>query len=179
MIVTLNGWPGVGKLTVAVELATLLQGRFLDNHSVINVAKLLTDYGTDDYYDTIRSVRDVAFKAIKNLPPTLPVIMTTALAASGPRAFAEEYWASVRTLARERGSKLFLVTLNCERKVHFERIQSPSRRDLHKMSEPDMVKNAMSRQLITDGADYRCSIDNTALEPKDCAQAIFDWIRRF
>jgi shikimate kinase len=44
MIVSLNGWPGVGKLTVGLELADILEGRLLDSHTVFNVAIALTDY---------------------------------------------------------------------------------------------------------------------------------------
>jgi shikimate kinase len=123
MIVVLNGWPGVGKLTVGLELASLLNGRLLDNHSVLNVAKLLTDYGSDAYYEAIRDVRDVAFRIIKSLPSAVPVIMTTALAYGGPKSFAEEYWASIEALASEENRDIFLVALTCDLEVQAKRIE--------------------------------------------------------
>jgi shikimate kinase len=43
MIISLNGWPGVGKLTVGLELADILEGRLLDSHTLLfNVAITLT-----------------------------------------------------------------------------------------------------------------------------------------
>ena len=38
MIVHINGWPGVGKLTVAREVARRLSARLLDNHTLHDVA---------------------------------------------------------------------------------------------------------------------------------------------
>jgi shikimate kinase len=38
MLINLNGWPGVGKLTVGRILAKTLGGRLLDNHTLLNVA---------------------------------------------------------------------------------------------------------------------------------------------
>ena len=38
MIIHLNGLPGVGKLTIARELALRLGAHVLDSHSIYNVA---------------------------------------------------------------------------------------------------------------------------------------------
>jgi cytidylate kinase len=46
MIIHFNGWPGVGKYTVAKIVANRLGLRFLDNHTLLNIAIALTDRGT-------------------------------------------------------------------------------------------------------------------------------------
>lgn len=61
MIISLNGWPGVGKLTTGLELADLLGARLLDNHSMFNIAIALTDYPSPAYYAAVHAVRDLAF----------------------------------------------------------------------------------------------------------------------
>jgi shikimate kinase len=38
MLINLDGWPRVGKLTVGRVLAMALGGRLLDNHTLLNVA---------------------------------------------------------------------------------------------------------------------------------------------
>ncbi|UUP18448.1 hypothetical protein [Nitratireductor thuwali] len=40
----MNGYPGVGTLTIGRELATLISGRLLDIHTVYNVAFVLTEF---------------------------------------------------------------------------------------------------------------------------------------
>ncbi len=42
MIIHFNGWPGVGKYTVAKIVANRLGLRFLDNHTLLNIAIALT-----------------------------------------------------------------------------------------------------------------------------------------
>jgi broad-specificity NMP kinase len=58
VIVHLNGWPGVGKLTVARLLAPRLQARLIDNHLLHDVA--IRCAGIDDrarwpLYETVRA----------------------------------------------------------------------------------------------------------------------------
>ena len=91
MIISINGWPGTGKLTVALELADRINARLLDNHSIFNVAIALTDYGTPAYYDAARAVRDIAFKQVLTLEPGISVILTNVIATGGPSDFAHEH----------------------------------------------------------------------------------------
>jgi predicted kinase len=60
MLIQLNGWPGVGKLTIARRLAERLSARVLDNHSIYNVAFALTKPRSPEFYETVRAVREVA-----------------------------------------------------------------------------------------------------------------------
>ena len=87
MIIFLNGWPGVGKLTVARHLVAATGGRLLDAHTIYNVAFYLTEFRTPVFYETVRKVRDIAFDRVVELPPRTPVVMTNAFAAVriGPR----------------------------------------------------------------------------------------------
>jgi cytidylate kinase len=62
MILQINGWPGVGKLTVGRIIAKELGGRLLDNHTIYNPAFALTEFRSPAFYDTVRAVRDVAFQ---------------------------------------------------------------------------------------------------------------------
>ena len=178
MILSINGWPGVGKLTVGSEIADRLGGRLLDNHTIINVAKALTDYGSPAYYDAIRSVRDVAFQCVSALPRHVPVILTNVIATGSPGDFAEEYWRTIRSLAVKRRTPLLSVALDCEPTEQARRIVSAERRALKKMREQaDIVNVRIRRSLFDDGADYCISIDNTDLSPAQCAEKIIAWAR--
>ena len=74
MIVHINSYPGVGKLTIGRALADLIGGKLLDNHSVFNVAFALTEFRSPAFYDTVRAVREIAYRRILELPRAVPVV---------------------------------------------------------------------------------------------------------
>ena len=49
MIVNLSGWPGVGKLTTARELSKLINGKLLDNHTLLNIGRALASDGSPEF----------------------------------------------------------------------------------------------------------------------------------
>ena len=44
MLVHINSYPGVGKLTIGRALANQIGGKLLDNHSIYNIAFALTEF---------------------------------------------------------------------------------------------------------------------------------------
>ena len=178
VLISINGWPGVGKLAVALDLADRLHARLLDNHTLFNVAIALTEYGSAAYYDAARSVRDIAFGLLLALPPETPVIFTNVIATGGPAGFAEEHWQAIRDLAARRKSLLFSVTLQCEMAEQQRRIISPQRRAHRKMRDPALVPILRDTRLLFDeGADHRIVIDNTRISSAKCADEIASWVR--
>ena len=155
MIIFLNGWPGVGKLTVARHLVAAISGRLLDAHTIYNVAFYLTEFRTPAFYDTVRKVRDIAFDRVAELPPSTLVVMTNAFAADSD--WAIENWRAVKGLADRRGSKLFFVELDCSSAENERRIQLEDRELLGKPREPSLVADMrLSRSLLrpTDAAYF-------------------------
>ena len=176
MIIFLNGWPGVGKLTVARELVATMSGKLLDAHTIYNVAFYLTEFRSPAFYETVRKVRDVAFDRVAELPPLTPVVMTNAFAAES--SWAAENWNAVRALADRRGSKLFFVELDCSQAENERRIQLEDRALLGKPREAARVaETRTSRSLLrpTD-ADHLLCLDNTGLSAHACAHQIAAWV---
>ena len=79
MIVVLNGYPGVGKLTIGRELATLLKARLVDIHTLYNLAFALTEFRTPEFRETVRRVEAIADELIALLPSDTPIVFTTVL----------------------------------------------------------------------------------------------------
>jgi hypothetical protein len=176
MIIFLNGWPGVGKLTVARHIVTATGGRLLDAHTIYNVAFYLTEFRTPTFYETVRKVRDIAFERVAELPPRIPVVMTNAFTTES--TWAEENWKSVRVLADKRGSKLFFVELDCSPAENERRIQFEDRGLLGKPRDPSLITDTrQSRTLLrpTD-VNHLLFLDNTSLSPQDCASKIAAWV---
>lgn len=177
MIINLNGWPGVGKLTIGLELADLLGARLLDNHSLLNIAIALTDYPSPAYYETARALRDLAFGCALALPPGTPLILTSVNATGGSTGFAEEHWTAVRKLANDRRVPLISITLECRADERARRVAQPGRRVSKKIRDPALVDRMTAhRTLFDDGADYRHAVDTTIDDANSCARQIAAWI---
>jgi hypothetical protein len=175
MIIHINGYPGVGKLSVARVLAAALQGRLLDNHTICNVAFALTAFKSDAYYRTIRAVRDVAYEQVMALPSSEPIILTNAHTANS--AWGRENWAATCELARRRGTPLMSVILDCELEENLRRMQSPERQPARKLIDPAANSAALERLEILDlPCDHRFRLDVTGLSPEAAAQAILAWL---
>lgn len=80
MIIVLNGYPGVGKLTIGQELISRISGRLLDIHSVYNVAFALTEFKSPEFIETVEKIEAIAHDLIRKLPAEMPVVLTTVLA---------------------------------------------------------------------------------------------------
>lgn len=157
----------------------MLRARLLDNHSLFNVAIALTDFGTFEPYAAARAVREIAFHYARGLPAGTRLILTNVIASGGANGFAEEHWQAVRDLARDRRAPLASITLFCDPVEHAERIVAPERRLNKKMRDAAQIAHvAASRSLFDQGADFRTSIDTTAISAEACAERIAAWLQQ-
>ncbi|RYD39845.1 MAG: hypothetical protein EOP83_36150, partial [Verrucomicrobiaceae bacterium] len=111
MLVVLNGYPGVGKLTIAQELASLLGGRLLDIHTVYNVAFALTEFKSPDFMRTVEQIEAIAYGLVRKLPDQMPVVMTTVLA--GESEWGDAEWDRLVDLGRDR-PPFCVVHVHCD-----------------------------------------------------------------
>ena|SRR5689334_5488099 len=176
MIIFINGWPGVGKLTVARQLVAAMDGRLLDAHTIYNVAFYLTEFRSPAFYETVRGVRDIAFDRVADLPAAVPVVMTNAFATGSD--WAQENWNAVRALADRQGAKLFFVELDCSAAENQRRIQFEDRGLLGKPRDPSLIveKRQLRSLLRPADADHLLCLDNTSLSPQACADEIVAWV---
>ena len=182
MIIHINGYPGVGKLTVARLLADRLGAKLLDNHSIYDIALSLTEFKPDAYYETLRATRSIAYERILELPKSVPVILTNAHASDS--AWGNECWDAVIDLARKRKTQLYVVVMECSATENARRIQDPERDEKRKPRDANMFKgNIDGPPLLDRGGDELMRFDSTNLSPRDSAQLIGRWIesrsRRF
>src|SRR5919112_4990933 len=61
-LVFIYGPPGVGKLSVAKELARLTGYKLFDNHVSIRCAQSVFDFGTKPFWRIVGAVRDAVFE---------------------------------------------------------------------------------------------------------------------
>ncbi len=175
MIVHINGWPGVGKLTVAREVARKLGARMLDNHTLHDVAMRLCDRGTEDYWTLYYQVRDVAYRRIRTIPPAESLVMTNALVAESDRE--REAWDAVKSLAVARSATLIAINLECSLEENVRRVRSEERRHRKLIDPEPLIEWRSKYTLLTDGATASLTIDNSSRGPEQVADEIVAFAR--
>ncbi len=175
MLIVLNGYPGVGKLTIGQALAERLDARLLDNHSIYNVAFALTEFRSEAFYKAVRDVQGIADPLIRALPREVPVILTDILTERSSRS--AELWKRIAALAADRGP-LFMVHLLCDLEENRRRIESPERRAKRKPQDPELATRNHAGGAALSGATLeRClQLDVTALAAPEAARIIADWV---
>jgi hypothetical protein len=175
VIIHINSYAGVGKLTIASALAELIGARLLDNHSIYNVAFALTEFRSPQFYDTVRAVRDIAYRRVLDLPASVPIILTNWYSRGSD--WGNENWDEIIALARKRGSRLHIVVLHCAPEENARRIQSSDRAAKRKPRDPGMVAaNRNGRELLDRGGDRLLHLDVTNLSAEAAATEIARWV---
>ncbi len=176
MFIHLNGWPGVGKLTVARAIVARTGGRLLDNHTIANVAFSVTEFLSPAFYETDRAVRDIAYRRVRDIDPSVCVVLTNLLRQTPS---SEETWSAITNLARERGSPLFAVTLDCSPEENLRRLTAPHRAEMHKLTDGAALADLRAGIALSgqDG-ERRLRIDATNLSAEVCADRILNWVRQ-
>jgi hypothetical protein len=174
VIIVLNGYPGVGKLTIGRELISMISGRLLDIHSVYNVAFALTEFKSPEFIATVEKIEAIAHDLILALPPEIPVVLTTVLAGTSDWGDAE--WQRIVQLGRVRGP-LLVVHIHCDLDENIRRIEAPGRGAKRKPRDGDMARRNHARGETLAGMDETnlLRLDVTGLSPTDAATEIATW----
>ena len=170
MIVHLNGWPGVGKLTVARLLAPRLQARLIDNHLLHDVA--IRCAGIDDpaRWPLYEAIRAAAYRVLAERPRAETFVMTNALCVGSPREC--ESWRQVVTLAETRAVPLVPVVLEADDVVLRSRVQRLERQG-RKLTDPNaLVEMIRCDRLLKPDVPERLDLDTTHLAAAAAAAAI-------
>ncbi len=177
MIIVLNGYPGVGKLTIGQKLAALLNGRLLDIHTVYNVAFALTTFRTPAFMETVEKIEAIAHDLIHQLPPHEPVVLTTVIA--GESDWGDAEWNRLVALGDAR-PPFCVVHISCSLDENINRIQSAGRDQKSKPRDPDMARRNQTQAQPLAGlqAANLLQLDTTALSADEAAQAISQWVQK-
>lgn len=170
MIIHLNGWPGVGKLTIGRLLATDLGARLIHNHLLHDVAIGCTSINDPARWPLYEAVRSAAYQTLAERPANETFVMTNALCAGAPRE--REAWNHVVDLAIARNVPLIPIVLVADIEENARRVQQADRIG-RKLADSQVLKQAMATDCIQepDVAELLV-LDVTRLEPDAAAAAI-------
>ena len=176
----LIGNPGVGKLTIGMELVGQTGARLVDNHSINNVIfNLINQDGTTPLpagiWSRVGQVRAAVLETIVNIsPPELSFVFTNFMRGEDPAEYA--IFLEFVGIADARGSLYVPVLLSCETPELVTRIVRPDRRERMKLIDP--VEGARLNDHVppfqTDHPNA-LALDVTRRAPADAVRAILEW----
>ena len=168
-LIFLYGLPGVGKLTVARELAKLTGFRIFHNHLAVDLVKSVFEFGSLEFVELREKIwLDVFSRAVAaNLNG---LIFTFAPERTVRDGFIEK----TREVVEASGGEVLFVELKCSTEELERRIEHPSRQRFGKLSSA-----AQFRELNEAGAFVyegrpaaRLVLDTTELSASDAAGRI-------
>ena len=168
-LIFLHGLPGVGKLTVARELAKLNGFRIFHNHLVVDLVESVFEFGSPPFVELREKVwLEVFSQAVAaNLDG---LIFTFAFDRTVRRSFIK----NTREVIESSGGEVLFVELRCSAEELERRIEQPSRRRFGKLSSVGRFRELKEAGAFVDPGipTERLIVDTTELSASDAASLI-------
>ena len=168
-VIFLHGLPGVGKLSVARELAKLTGFRIFHNHLAVDLAESVFEFGSLPFVELRERVWLEVFSraAAANLDG---LIFTFAFDRTVQGSFIE----NAREVIESSGGEVLFVELRCSTEELERRIEHPSRQRFGKLSSVEWFRELKEAGAFVDPGipAERLVVDTTELSASDAAGLI-------
>ncbi|GAA1363513.1 AAA family ATPase [Catellatospora chokoriensis] len=175
-LIYLLGYPGVGKYTIAAEIATMTGAVVVDNQLMNHpVLALLGWDGVSilprETWRYVAQIRETLLKALEDLASrTISHVLTNALE-DGPESAA--VFARIRQVAATRDAVFLPVMLTCDPAEQIRRVTAVERARRLKLTDPEQLRAYLATTGMYVPPDPRLfTLDTTDLSPARAAEAI-------
>lgn len=171
-LVFLHGAPATGKLTVARALLQAVPGRLFDNHTAIDVALKVFDFGAAGFWELVHAVRCSAIEAAAR--QDIPLLVATyCYSEPDDRPAIEDF----DTILRRHAGEWLPVYLRCSREEVVRRLGNRDRIERRKLTSVEGLDRFLSECNLTSVPLENCiHLDSEASSAEETAEAI---IRHF
>ena len=134
-LVFIHGMPGVGKLTVARELATLTGFKLFHNHLTVDLVESLFDFGSKPFVEFREAIWLATFsKAVE--AKLAGLIFTFAFDRTVRNTFIE----ALRKIIETNDGEVVFVELRCSAEELEKRVSDPTRRNFGKLNSVELFR---------------------------------------
>ena len=168
-LIFLHGMPGVGKLTVARELAGVTGYKLFHNHLTVDLVGSVFEFGTPPFIKLREKIwLDVFSEAASS--EVEGIIFTFAFEPTVGEGFIN----GVRTTVESRGGEIFFVKLICSPEELEKRITSDSRARFGKLTSLEQFHELNDAGAFDDPGvtPDQLVLDTTNLSPDEAASKI-------
>ena len=168
-LVFLYGMPGVGKLTIARELASLTGLKLFHNHLTVDLVLSLFEFGTAPFVSLRERIWLDAFAEACDAKLG-GMIFTFAF----EKTVRDEFVPNVVKLVESRGGEVIFVNLHCSPDELERRITQPARGKFGKLTSLALFRHLNSSGIFDtpDNVPDRLTVDTTNISPADAAKKI-------
>lgn len=184
-ILFLNGYPGVGKLSIARAIQAKFpkdSTRLVDVHLIIDPAlSVIPDRGSPAHLALRKDIRRVLFTALEQefaSNKNLMVIMTGCF--SENKKEDDPVYAEYLELAQRSKVKLFCINVTCDKDEHIERLRDPKRyaQGKMKLDNPEVLEMIMEKFVLMGAAYARQVVDTTGLSVDEGSIKVLERMNR-
>ncbi|MGH9882635.1 MAG: methyltransferase domain-containing protein [Pyrinomonadaceae bacterium] len=168
-LIFLHGWPGVGKLTVARELAKLTEFRIFHNHLAVDLVEAVFEFGSQPFVE-LREKIWLAMFSQAVAAKLSGLIFTFAF----DRTVGNTFIQNLRGIVEADGGEVLFVELICSQDELERRLTDPSRRQFGKLNSLELFRELSRAGAFVDPGipTERLRLDTTDLS----ASAAAKWI---
>jgi hypothetical protein len=175
-VIYLLGYPGVGKYTIATEIAAMTGAVVVDNQLINHPVLTLLDWDgvsmlPPEIWRPIGQIREAVLAVLEDVAPrSISYVLTNALE-DGPEGDA--LFGRIRRVAAARDSVFLPVVLSCDPAEQARRVTSADRIRRLKTSDAEQLRTYMATTAMYIPADpHLLSLDTTHLSSTQAAEAI-------
>ena len=173
-LIFLHGLPGVGKLTVARELAKLTRFKLFHNHLAVDLVQSVFEFGSLPFVELREKIWLAVFSEAVAAGLN-GMIFTFAY----DRTVRSSFVSNTREIVESAGGEVLFVELRCSAKELEKRITDTSRQAFGKLNSLEQFRELQEAGAFVDPGipEKRLVVDTTALSAPDAARRIVDELR--
>jgi len=168
-LIFLHGLPGVGKLTVARELAEVTRFKVFHNHLAVDLVESVFEFGSQPFVELREKIWLDAFSQAVAAGLN-GMIFTFAYDRTVRGSFIE----NTRRVVESAGGEVLFVELRCSAEELEKRIEHPSRQRFGKLNSVGQFRELKEAGAFVDPGipRERLLVDTTDLSASDAADRI-------